>query len=215
MIVELTSRQKSWTPWLYDSRMTLRELYRRVPIDAALKMPWYVRVLEDPKSPLALAGAVDLFTLDCIHLVLGRGLLLQDRAFVSGFTMGTSPTCAGWHPRVLGFCAQRLYRNACRFSQVEREVFHFAVTVGQRSPVTSLGDVDFRALLDTPLDRIRTKLGLSATLLSEIYRGERLRWPDTAASRRLGTSSLGPVQSVRPRLLDEGNRQRPQVHETR
>lgn len=195
MSVELTNRQMSWTPWLYDSRMTLGELYRQLPGDTATTVPWYVKLLENPKSPVALAGAVDLFTHDCIHFVLGRGLLPQDEAFVLGFTMGTSRACPWWHPRVLGFCAQHLYRGAYRFSQIEREVFHFAVVVGQLSPVPALGDIDFRALLYDPLDRIRAKLGLDARLLSEIYRSERLRWPDTSASRRLGTRSLG-----RPRI---------------
>jgi len=191
MSVELTSRQKSWTPWLYDSRMTLRELYRQLPGDTATTVPWHVKLLSNPKSPLALSGAVDLFTHDCIHFVLGRGLLPQDEAFVLGFTMGTNRACPWWHPRVLGFCSQHLYRGTYKFSSLEREVFHFAVVVGQLSPVPALGSVDFRTLLHDPLDRIRAKLGLDPRLLNEIYRSERLRWPDTAASRRLGTSGLG------------------------
>lgn len=191
MRIELTNRQKSWTPWLYDSRMTLGELYRQLPGDAAATVPWYVNLLEHPKSPLALAGAVDLFTHDCIHFVLGRGLLPQDEAFVLGFTIGTSRCCPDWHPRVRGFCARHLYRGTHRFSQLEREVFDYAVVVGRWSPVPALGDIDFRAHLHQPLDHVRAKLGIDAGFLDEIYRSERLRWPNTPASRRLGTSSLG------------------------
>ena len=191
MSAELTPSQKSWTPWLYDSRMTLRQLYEELPGDTARGTPWYVKLLENPQSPMALAGAVDLFTHDCIHLVLGRGLLPQDEAFVLGFTMGTNRASPWWHPYLLGFCAQHLYRGVYRFSELERNVFQFAFAVGQLSPVPSLRQVDFRALFDESLDRVRAKLGLDARLLSEIYQGERLRWPETSASRRLGTSSLG------------------------
>ena len=196
MSVELTPIQKSWTPWLYDSRLTLCQLHRQLPGDTALGIAWYVKLLENPASPLALAGAVDLFTHDCIHLVLGRGLLPQDEAFVLGFTMGTHRTSPWWHPHLLGFCARHLYRGVYRFSELERNVFRFAFAVGQLSPVPALSQVDFRALYDEPLDRVRAKLGLDPRLLSEIYAGERLRWPETTASRRLGTSSLGAVPSA-------------------
>jgi len=191
MNAELTPSQKSWTPWSYDSCLTLGQLYRELPGDTALATPWYVKLLENPKSPVALAGAVDLFTHDCIHLVLGRGLLAQDEAFVLGFTMGTDRASPWWHPHLLGFCARHLYRGVYRFSELERSVFRFAFAVGQLSPVPALSQVDFRALLDEPLDRVRAKLGLDPSLLTEVYAGERLRWPETAASRRLRTNSSG------------------------
>ena len=194
MTIELTSRQKSWTPWLYDSRMTLAELHRGLPGDEAMKVPWYVKLLENPKSPMALGGAVDLFTHDCIHLVLGRGLLPQDEAFVLGFTMGTSRRCPWWHTQLLGFCAQHLYQGNYRFSELERGVFDFAVAVGQLSAVPPLADIDFRALFHESLECVRARLGLDVLLLNEMYRGERLRWPNTSASRRLGPTGGGRVR---------------------
>lgn len=188
MRVDAPLSPRSWTPWLYDNRRTLGELRASLPGDAATDVPWYVRVLENPKSPVALAGAVDLFTHDCIHLVLGRGLLPQDEAFVLGFTMGTSGCFPAWHARLLGFSARYLYRGSYRFSDLDHDVFHYAVAQGRSSRVAPLADVDFAALLDQPLLTVRDRLGLSAKLLDEVYWGERLRWPHSAASRRLGTS---------------------------
>lgn len=188
MRADLPINQDSWTPWLYDERRTLGELYASLPGDTATSVPWYVKLLENPRSPVALAGAVDLFTHDCIHLVLGRGLLPQDEAFVIGFTMGTSARCPTWHARLLGFCARFLYGSSYRFSDLDHEVFHYAVAAGRTSEVLPLAGVDFATLRDQPLARVRDKVGLNRGLLDEIYRGERLRWPHTLASRRLGTS---------------------------
>ena len=185
MRIDEPINQVSWTPWLYDSRRTLGELCACLPGDAATDVPWYVRLLENPKSPVALAGAVDLFTHDCIHLVLGRGLLPQDEAFVLGFTLGTSARCRPWHARLLGFCARYLYQSSYRFSDLDHDVFHYAVAAGRTSKVLPLDDVAFRTLIDQPLALVRTRIGVSSRLLSEIYRGERLRWPHTAASQRL------------------------------
>lgn len=180
--------QQNWTPGLYDDRRSLGELHACLPGDAAADVPWYVRVLENPKSPVALAGAVDLFTHDCIHLVLGRGLLPQDEAFVLGFTMGTSARCPRWHARLLGFSARYVYRGSYRFSDLDRAVFHYAVAAGRSSSVVPLGEVDFGALLDEPLAAVRARVGLREWWLDAVYRGERRRWPHTEASRRLAAS---------------------------
>ena len=189
MRVEEPISQQTWTPGLYDHRRSLRELFASLPGDAATDVPWYVRMLENPRSPVALAGAVDLFTHDCIHLVLGRGLLPQDEAFVLGFTMGTSGRCPRWHARLLGFSARYLYRGSYRFSDLDRAVFDYAVAAGRTSQVAPLADIDFAALLDQPLAMVRERVGLRQWWLDKVYRGERRRWPNTEASRRLGTIS--------------------------
>ena len=188
MPVDEPISQQTWTPGLYDDQRSLGELFASLPGDAAPDVPWYVRLLENPKSPVALAGAVDLFTHDCIHLVLGRGLLPQDEAFVLGFTMGTSARCPRWHARLLGFSARYLYRGTYRFSDLDRDVFQYAVAAGRISQVAPLDDVDFAALFDEPLAKVRARVGLRGWWLDEVYRGERRRWPHTEASRRLGAS---------------------------
>lgn len=45
-------------------------------------------LLENPDSPLPFAGKIDLYRHDCLHLLLERGLSVEDEAFVVGFTMG-------------------------------------------------------------------------------------------------------------------------------
>lgn len=55
-----------------------------------------VWMVENPESPFALAGAIDLYDHDCVHCVLDRGLLLPDEAFVIGYTMGNDSTFSKW-----------------------------------------------------------------------------------------------------------------------
>jgi hypothetical protein len=80
----------AWNPGLDNAYRSLGSIYQSMPGDVASAIPWYVRLLEHPSSPLALGGAVDLRGHDCVHILLGRGLLQQDEAFVLGFTMGRS-----------------------------------------------------------------------------------------------------------------------------
>ena len=51
---------------------------------------WFVWLIENPKSPISLTGAIDLYNHDIIHILLGRGMDVKDEALVIGFTMGNS-----------------------------------------------------------------------------------------------------------------------------
>ena len=79
-----------WKPGLDNQDQTLGEVLETLPGANPEEIGLLVRLLENPKSPLALTGAVTLLRHDCIHILLGRGLLPQDEAFVIGFTMGTA-----------------------------------------------------------------------------------------------------------------------------
>ena len=57
---------------------------------------WFVWLLENPKSPFRLSGAVNLFNHDIIHILLNRGMDVDDEAYVIGFTMGNSEPSSSW-----------------------------------------------------------------------------------------------------------------------
>jgi hypothetical protein len=187
-----TSRQIAWDPGLDNGRRSLAEVYETLPGNAPSKVPWYVRTLEHPSSPLALAGATDLFGHDCIHVVLGRGLTPQDEAFVLGFTMGASRRSCSWQRRLYRLCAQRIYRGAYRFSRLDGEVFDFAVEAARSAGTEPLHRSDFyRARFHHPLGDIRRALGVKVDVLARIYERERERWPHTLASGRLRSRPPG------------------------
>jgi hypothetical protein len=184
----IVQHQLLWNPGLDNSDQSLFEVYRGMPRGLSSAVPWYVRLLENPRSPFALPGAVDLFEHDCIHIVLGRGLLPQDEAFVLGFTMGASQECRRWHRDLFRLCARTLYRNPFRFSKTDMEVFEFAFEAAEHARIEALHLPDYRALFNQPIGDVRAALGLSPGTLRALYRIERTCWPATSASQRLGTA---------------------------
>ena len=81
------------------------------------KIHWFVWLLENPKSPLSLTGAIDLYNHDIIHIILDRGMEVKDEAFVIGFTMGNSETTSSWVRWLFEFCARYLYPESYRFNE--------------------------------------------------------------------------------------------------
>ncbi|WP_406504782.1 hypothetical protein [Streptomyces sp. NBC_00212] len=176
----------AWTPGL-DDATTLRAAYEAMPGDDASAIPWYVRLLENPASPLALPGAIDLFGHDCVHIVLGRGTLSQDEAFVLGVTMGASGRLRMWQRQLYRLCARRLYRSVFRFSRVDCLVFDLGVEFAGEAGIARLHQVPWRSLLDRPLGEIRQSLGIDPGRLATVYASERALWPASAAAQRLPT----------------------------
>ena len=173
-----------WNPGL-DDAVTLRVAYDNMPGDDASVIPWYVRLLENPASPVALPGAIDLFGHDCVHILLGRGTLPQDEAFVLGVTMGASRRLRTWQQHTYSVCARHLYRGVFRLSRVDRLVFDIAVEFARRSGIKPLHKTPWRDLLDRPLGEIRASLGVDARQLIALYDSERVLWPSSPAAQRL------------------------------
>ena len=80
---------------------------------------WLVWLLENPKSPVSLTGAIDLYNHDIIHILLDRGMLNRDEAMVIGFTMGNSETTSSWVRWLFEFCARYLYPVSYRFNEYD------------------------------------------------------------------------------------------------
>jgi len=94
----LSSGAVSYKRWLFPidwGHLTIRQAYDYLTIVGAPqgKIPEVIRWTEGKDSQLVkqfFYGGVDLRAHDYIHLLLGRGLLPKDEAFVIGFTMGTT-----------------------------------------------------------------------------------------------------------------------------
>ena len=165
--------------------MTLRAAYDSMPGGSPADVPWYVRLLENPASPAALPGAVDLFGHDCIHIILGRGMLPQDEAFVVGFTMGASGKLARWQRELFTLCARHLYFGSYRFPGTGRLVFNLAADFAARSARRPVHDVGWHDLMDSPAGELRASLGISTPSLISVYASERALCPGSAAAMRL------------------------------
>jgi hypothetical protein len=153
------------------------------------QVPFIVQLVENPRFDLPgfdlFPGATDLATHDYIHILLGRGLLPIDEAFVLGFTMGSTNRVDATEETLYTFFAQYLYPKSYRFGERELAVFRDAVRLGFVSDCVSLAAADYPSLHGHTLRQARDALGIETALLRAYFEIERRRYPDSAASARL------------------------------
>ena len=153
------------------------------------QIPFMVQLVENPRYDVPgiemFPGATDLETHDHIHILLGRGLLPKDEAFVLGFTMGSTNRLSATEERLYEFFTRYLYPKTYRFGDEEIQVFRDAVRLGYISDCVSLAEVKYLELAAMTLDQTRAKLGIEPDLLQAYFRIEQRRYPNAVESQRL------------------------------
>lgn len=149
------------------------------------EVPFIIQLVENPRYDVGLfAGNVDLFTHDCIHVTLGRGLLAKDEAFVIGYTMGSTKKMFRLRKNLFMFCSKHLYPEGYKFGEDERFVFNLGIAAGYKCEV-DLSKVDFKQFYDYKLIDIRHLFGIRDGLLKLCYSLEKKLYPASYESRRL------------------------------
>lgn len=180
-----TKRQwATWSPGLDNDELTLGEVYRTLPTHEFTSYPLIVLIVENPKSPVALKGKCSLLRHDLIHVLVGRGLYVQDEAFVIGYTMGTSSKIGGFEKELFKFCAHRLYPRKYRFQPLDLVVFDLGFMAGQENK-RNIFDVPLENLQERKLGDLRAELGIDVPLLKHLYGVEKRLVPATRASDRI------------------------------
>ena len=85
-----------WSPGLDNDDLTLEYVLETMPGVDAVEIPLIIRLFENPSSMIAFPGAISLERHDAMHVLLGRGLMIQDEAFVIGYTMGSHKKLKDW-----------------------------------------------------------------------------------------------------------------------
>lgn len=190
----LPSLSCTWREWYIP--LTVRHLTLRQAMDTASHLaasqndiPLIVKLIENPKFSIPgvniFEGAVDLFDHDAIHILLGRGMLPKDEAFVIGFTMGSTNRVGSAEQQLYSLAAKYLYPGPYKFSDEDIQVFKDAVHLGYVSDCTPLSSVCYKDYLDKSIGDIRTELGIEADLMEAYYRIEQKRYPQSVESQRL------------------------------
>jgi len=152
-------------------------------------IPFIVRLVENPAYDFPgielFHGGTDLAAHDRLHIILGRGLLAKDEAFVIGFSMGSSNRVTTTEEHLYAFFAKHLYPQGYRFTDEDIQVFRDAVHLGFVSDCVSLSTVDLAAFDGKPIAQARLALGIEEDLLRAYYAIEGRRYPDSPESRRL------------------------------
>ena len=122
------------------------------------KIHWFVWLLENPKSPISLTGAINLYNHDIIHILLERGMLNRDEAMVIGFTMGNSETTSSRVRWLFEFCARYLYPVSYRFNEYDLLEFERGFAYGYTRSRRNIHLVKFDVQRD--IEEIRKEWGI-------------------------------------------------------
>jgi len=129
---------EAWHPKLSSSRRKLKSVLKEMDLFKLRQenIPLIIKLVENPnyKTSGLFGGAVNLFNHDCIHVLLGRGLLVKDEAFVIGYTMGSTKNMKRWKRNLFMFMSKYFYPKGYKFGEEERLVFNMGVMAGSLCP---------------------------------------------------------------------------------
>jgi len=178
-------RWNQWNPGLDNDHLTMGEVIQSLPQAPPDAIPWQVKLLENDEWWTSFPGAISLARHDRVHVLLGRGLMPQDEAFVIGFTMGAAKHCKGWQYQIFRIAAKNFYPHPYRFTRDHMIAFDLAFARGTNSDASNLEYFPFERFMDYTVGDLRKRLGINHHQLRAIYRHEQILLPTTRESRRL------------------------------
>lgn len=189
-----------WSPGLDTDQMTLAEVLATMPAANADEVPEIIKKYENPESPDALPGAITLARHDCIHVLIGRGLHVQDEAFVIGATMGAASDITGDIVEFFIQVSTQEYPKHWRFE--EEHIPSYRLGVGYAMDNLRGKDLHLIPLEEEPwqsktVGQARKDLGIVKEELRAYFRKAELLVPGTPATRRLDTSAKRTDRALR------------------
>lgn len=150
-------------------------------------IPLIIRICENPQfgwiNDDLFPGAADLNTHDVIHVLLGRGMMPKDEAFVIGYTMGSTKRMTNWRIKLFTWINQTFYPSYYKFGEEEARVFEWGVKCGATSRF-DLSRIFINDILDKPVRTVREAFGLDAEVLRAQYEIESDWYPNSIESLR-------------------------------
>jgi hypothetical protein len=140
---------KTWHIPLSCERLTLSQALESAKEIRAHpeEVPLAVRLVENPNYRVPglrlFSGAVTLDDHDCIHALLGRGLLSKDEAFTIGFTMGSTKQPGAAEARLYSLIAKHVYPKHYRFNDEDMQVFDCGLQLGKISRCRPLDRINY------------------------------------------------------------------------
>lgn len=184
---EAAEKAKKWHCHLFSNGKKLKTALAEMEdwrLDAG-DVPLLIRLTENPNYDIGIfPGAVDLFTHDCIHILLGRGILPKDEAFVIGFTMGSTKKMNWFRTKLFLFISRWLYPEGYKFYPDERRIFELALIAGSKCPY-DLTKINFKKLLNKSMTSIRREIKVDTKFIKILYLLEKKMCPNSPESQRL------------------------------
>lgn len=182
------SSQLNWHVPLHLESMTLEAALASVPTET-VEVPLMLRLQRDPDlsflGQLVFREGLDQYQHNCIHILLGRGLMPMDQAFVLGFTIASSKKGSLPEHKLNAEIGRHFYRNVPLFGETESAVFKEGIKLAYMSFCAPLEEFDFRPWSDRSLRELREAIGVETDLLLAYFAVEKYRYPHSPASQRL------------------------------
>ncbi len=171
---------RSWHIPLSEDRVKLNEAVYDMHAMSwnNLSLPLILKLGEMPDTD-RFFKPLTLMERDCLHILLGRGMLAKDEAFVCGFLMGSTGNVRFSEEKLLSLMSNYLSNPD------DLEVFSDGVLLGMSSHCKALDQIDFRRYMTETLSAVRLKLGINTGLLAAYYETEAEKYGYAMESRRL------------------------------
>ena len=172
-----------WYPGLDTDYFTVGSVLDTMPGFSSEDIPSIIGAFESPSSPLKLPGACSLAQHDVLHVLLGRGLVDQDEAFVLGFTAMADPQFTNDDMDRYKF-AFSLYPEPYCIRGCDLVAFELGVQAAQAMRLGNIIDLDPNSVRGKRIGTVRRELGIDKEVLLDIYEQESRCIP-TPWSKRL------------------------------
>ena len=152
-------RWQEWKPELAPND-TLKTVLAKMPRVSPDKIPWQIRLIENPDSFLSFPGAINLFRHDCLHAIMCASFHPLDEAFVIGFTMGSDPRMTRKFARIFMWLTTWFYPKNYRLDKHDLIQFMRGYILSRKLGVRNLSKFPFEKFQDCSLDFLRKILGI-------------------------------------------------------
>jgi len=156
LITTAQNIQESWT---------LKEAYQRLEGDQPLDIPFLIWLVENPDSPIALPGKIDLYRHDCLHILFDLDFSFYSEAFIIGFTMQNDCQTNWLHIALFKFLSIFLYPKHYRFNLSHLKSFDLGVLYAQKILVKNLNQFEFYNYQNQTLSELRKKFKIDPNII--------------------------------------------------
>ena len=163
-----------WYPGLETDQLTVGSVLDTMPGLTSDDIPGIIRAFESPDSPLKLPGACTLDQHDVLHVLLGRGLVDQDEAFVLGFTAVADPQFTDDDMERYQF-AFSIYPEPYCIRGCDLIAFELGVKAARQMRLRNIIDLDVKAVRHQLIGQVRRDHGIDKEILLVVYEEERQR----------------------------------------
>ncbi|ABW26138.1 MULTISPECIES: hypothetical protein [Acaryochloris] len=154
--------------------MKLGDAYQQFVKDQQADIPLSIWLIENPNSPIALPGSVDLKGHDYIHLLLNRGMSLFDEAFVIGYTMGNCVKVGSHHIYAYKLFSKLFFPQPYQFNALHRRAFDFGFMYGRKVRFKNIHKVHFEDYSDQSIHDLRIHFGINLQEINCLWNAEQI-----------------------------------------